>query len=158
MAVARSQIPGRRGPSISTELDETWVYLREAYHELRRRRIALLREFGLSWSEYHALQVCAHAPTRPSEIAETGGLTSAGATDVIDRLEERRLVRRTSHPKDRRAVLVELTRAGARLYEETQSAQRREARRLSGALSHPERASLVTGLLAVLRALEEFPS
>ena len=158
MAVARSQLPGRRGPSTSTELDESWVYLREAYHVLRRRRIALLRRFGLSWSEYLALQVSVQAPARPSEIAETGGLTAAGATDVIDRLEERRLVRRTSDPKDRRAVRVEPTRAGLRLYEETQLAQHQEARRLSGALSHEERASLVTGLLAVLRALEEHPS
>ena len=98
MSVVRSQVPGRRGPSTLSDPDEAWACLREAYHELRRRRIALLREFGLSWSEYLSLQVCAHAPARPSEIAGAGGLTAAGATDVIDRLEERRLERRISHP------------------------------------------------------------
>lgn len=133
-----------------------WGYLRAAYHELRRRRVRFLRQLGLSWSEYLALQVCAHAPAMPSGIAETVGLTSAGATDVIDRLEQRRLVRRVPHPKDRRAVLVELTRSGERLYQKTQTAQKKVARTLSGALTRQEREALSTGLLAVLRALGEY--
>ncbi len=110
-----------------------------------------LRELGLSWSEYQVLQASARVPARPSEIAESVGLTPAGVTDVLDRLEQRHLVRRASHPKDRRAVLIEMTRAGERLYGETQSAQQVEARELGGALTPEERESLLTGLVALLR-------
>ena len=159
MSVARSPTLERKGVlRSSSELDETWHYLREAYQELRRRRIELLRGLGLSWSEYAALQLCARAPAMPSDIADSVGVTSAGATDIIDRLEERRLVRRLSHPKDRRAVLVELTRSGERLYAETQSVLHRVAQELSKALTDRERDSLVTGLLAILRALRVRPA
>ena len=159
MSLPRSPPLGRKGatPS-SSELDETWHYLREAYQELRRRRIELLRQLDLSWSEYVALQLCARAPAKPSEIADSVGVTSAGATDIIDRLEQRRLVRRLSHPKDRRAVLVELTRSGERLYAATQSLQHRVAQDLSEALTDRERESLITGLLAILRALHVRPA
>ena len=152
MSLAKAHAFGRRGiASISPGQDETWAYLRTAYHELRRRRMQFLRELGLSWSEYHVVQACAGAPAKPSEIAESVGLTPAGVTDVLDRLEQRRLVRRASHPKDRRAVLVELTRAGERLYGETRSALQTEARELSGALTPEEREALITGLGALLR-------
>lgn len=159
MSATRGQLPGRKGSSlVPTELDETWVYLREAYHELRRRRMEFLRGLGLSWSEYQVIQACARAARKPSEIAETVGLTPAGVTDVLDRLETRRLLRRTSHPKDRRAVLVELTRAGDRLYVGAQSAQRTEARELSAALTLEERESLIIGLRALLRLVQSRPS
>lgn len=155
MSVARSSEWGRKGaPPSHAELDETWRYLREAYHALRRHRIELLRQVDLSWSEYVAMQLCVRAPAQPSEIAEAVGVTSAGATDIIDRLEARRLVRRLSHPKDRRAILVELTRAGERLYAETLSSQQKMAQEVSGALTERERESLVTGLTAILRAIE----
>ena len=40
-------------------------------------------------------------------------LVSSGTmTNRIDRLEERGLVRRTDHPEDRRAILVQLTERG----------------------------------------------
>ena len=95
-------------------LDEPWASLRDAYLALRGRRSELLRGFDLSLSEYVSLRLCVQAPAMASAIADKVGVTSAGATDIIDRLEERGLARRLSHPKDRRAVLVTLTPAGRR--------------------------------------------
>lgn len=56
-------------------------------------------------------------PLRPSQIMEHQGLTSGGATKLIDRLEEAGLVerRRDVLPDDERAVLVVLTREGREL-------------------------------------------
>ena len=155
MSVARSSGVGRREvASPALELDETWLYLKQAYQELRRRRTVLLRELDLSWSEYIELQICAGTPASPSEIADAAGVTSAGATDIIDRLEGRRWVRRQTHPKDRRSVLVGLTRAGERGFRESQTLQRATARQISGALSASERESLGVGLRALLRAIQ----
>ena len=41
-------------------------------------------------------------------------LTSASITAAVDRLESRKLLRRTSDPKDDRSRIVELTESGRR--------------------------------------------
>jgi DNA-binding MarR family transcriptional regulator len=143
----------RRSRTVAWSPDEPWAFLREAYHVLRRQRAALLQDFGLSLSEYSALQVCARAPAMPSEIAERAGVTSAGATDIIDRLEKRQLVKRLSHPRDRRAVLVALTSTGRRLHVAAQSAQRDVLREVGRSMTEAERKALVRGLAAFVRSL-----
>lgn len=60
--------------------------------------ITLLREEG------HRL--------KPSILAERAGVTRATVTGLLDGLEARGVVRRTSHPGDRRSLLVELTPEG----------------------------------------------
>jgi DNA-binding MarR family transcriptional regulator len=57
-------------------------------------------------------------PLSAGEIARRSGLASASVTNLIDRLEAKRFVRRVADPTDRRRVLVEaipdrLTGAGA---------------------------------------------
>jgi DNA-binding MarR family transcriptional regulator len=50
-----------------------------------------------------------------SELADTLGIDRPNATVLVDDLEARGLVRRTPHPTDRRAKLVEATRKGKAL-------------------------------------------
>jgi DNA-binding MarR family transcriptional regulator len=50
----------------------------------------------------------------PSDLSETLGITTASVTALIDRLARVGYVRRQSHPRDRRSVLVTLTEAGTR--------------------------------------------
>lgn len=47
-----------------------------------------------------------------SRIAEKYMLTKAGLTSIIDRLEEKELVRRVRSESDRRVIYVELTEKG----------------------------------------------
>jgi DNA-binding MarR family transcriptional regulator len=49
----------------------------------------------------------------PSELAGLLDITTASATELIDRLEALGFVRRRPHPRDRRRLLVELTDTGA---------------------------------------------
>jgi DNA-binding MarR family transcriptional regulator len=123
-----------------------------------KQRAGILRQLGLSLSEYAALRLCAEAPSMLSTIADVAGVTSAGATDIVDRLEARRLVRRVSDPSDRRAVRVSLTPAGRRLFREAQSAQRTMFRELSRSLSPSDREALVTGLSSLIRSLSSHES
>lgn len=51
----------------------------------------------------------------PSRLAAALGTDTAGMTRLLDRLEDKGLVRRTRHPSDRRSVHVELTDTGATL-------------------------------------------
>jgi DNA-binding MarR family transcriptional regulator len=45
-------------------------------------------------------------PVTPGRLAESTGLTTGGATVMLDRLERAGYVKREPHPKDRRSLLV----------------------------------------------------
>lgn len=153
VAIASRPRDHGRASTAPWEPDAPWTLLREAYHLLMKQRVEILRRFRLSPSEYAAVRLCAEAPAMLSAIADEAGVTSAGATDVVDRLEARRLVRRLPDPKDRRAVLVALTPSGKRLYRDAQSTQRVVFREISRTLSLSEREALVTGVTALIRSL-----
>jgi DNA-binding MarR family transcriptional regulator len=63
--------------------------------------------YGLSASERLCLSFLWPDPQTASAIARHVGLTPAGATALIDRLEKRGFVRRKADLNDRRKVLVE---------------------------------------------------
>lgn len=103
-------------------------------HRLRRRWGARLAPHGLSPHYFRALAAISHATTdddavhglKLREIADRLRIAPRSATEVIDGLEDRDLVQRVPHPRDRRATLVVLTEAGRELY-----AQLREERQRS---------------------------
>lgn len=139
-------------------LEEPWHSLRSAYHSLRQRWAAALAGFDLSVSEYVVLDLCTRGPAKASEVARAIGVTPAGATDVIDRLERRHLVRRVADPDDRRAVRVLLTPLGGRSYRETKTAVRTMLHALGEAMTDTERRALTVGLTALVRALPRGPA
>ncbi|MGA8303103.1 MAG: MarR family transcriptional regulator [Thermoplasmata archaeon] len=131
--------------------DEVAEMFRDAFIAFKRRQGTVLHEAGLSYSEWTGLHLCAQNGAHAREMAESIGLTPAGVTDIIDRLEDRGLVRRTRDPKDRRAIRIELTNAGRRRHRET----RRRVLQMWGAtverLAPSEYAALATGLRALAR-------
>jgi MarR family transcriptional regulator, 2-MHQ and catechol-resistance regulon repressor len=117
-----------------------------------------LAESGLAMTEFAVLEVLYHkGPLRLGEIRDRILVTAASTTYVVNKLEERGLMRRKSCPADSRAVLGELTAKGRSLIEEVfpvhvellqQAAagltvsEKREASRLLRALSrHARRAT-----------------
>ena len=54
----------------------------------------------------------------PSHICEANLLSSGGLTKVLISLEERKLIKRVTHPEDKRSRLVKLTAAGKKLIEQ----------------------------------------
>ncbi len=81
-------------------------------------------------------------PVRLGFLAERLRIVPRSATDVVDSLEEAGWVRRTPDPNDRRAVLLELTDAGATLAADVAKAQRRESSDVFDDLDESERATL----------------
>jgi DNA-binding MarR family transcriptional regulator len=78
----------------------------------RDRKIAVSEALGLSWTRVLALRRLAVEPHTLRALAERLAVDPPYITLMVDDLEERGLVRRMCHPKDRRAKLVELTAAG----------------------------------------------
>ncbi|MFY9716347.1 MAG: MarR family transcriptional regulator [Thermoplasmata archaeon] len=133
--------------------ESPWRTFREAYFLLRQQWTEELARFDLTYSEYVVLDRLARAPAKASEVGQAIGITAAGATDLIDRLTARRLVRRLADPDDRRVVRVDLTPGGRRLHGGACSSKHALIRYLEGAMTPAERRSLATGLAALTRAL-----
>ena len=71
-----------------------------------------IRSMGLSVRQCVALETIHHGATSPGDIARLWQVTPGGLTGIIDRMEERGLVRREPDPSDRRRARLVLTPEG----------------------------------------------
>jgi DNA-binding MarR family transcriptional regulator len=76
------------------------------------RKVAVSEALGLSWVRVLALRRLAVEPHTMRVLAERLAADPPYVTLIVDDLEKRGLVRRTPHPQDRRAKLVQLTARG----------------------------------------------
>ena len=79
-----------------------------------------LRPHGLTFARYEALVLLTFARTGRLPMRVMGErlqLHPTSVTNIVDRLQADDLVRRTPHPTDRRATLVEITASGTALLE-----------------------------------------
>jgi DNA-binding MarR family transcriptional regulator len=90
----------------------------------------------------------------PSELSRAALLSSAGMTAQLDQLEERRLVRRSADPEDRRAIYVTLTRPGEKLVDKAIEIYIAGHERMLTGLASNERQALDVLLRKLLIALE----
>jgi DNA-binding MarR family transcriptional regulator len=81
-----------------------------------------------------------------SRLAEAVGVDRATLAEVVARLEERGLLRRTSHRSDRRLKLVRLTPQGKRLLERLAGATSRAHARVLAPLGAEEQAKFLETL------------
>jgi MarR family transcriptional regulator, organic hydroperoxide resistance regulator len=89
--------------------------LEAAVHRVLDHLAAELSDLGLRQAEVNVLQQLAPgSPRSVGELAAATGQRSSTLTGVLDRLEERRLVRRRVNPADRRSFTIALTAGGER--------------------------------------------
>jgi DNA-binding MarR family transcriptional regulator len=118
--------------------------LRQLFNEVIRFEIeiwngvdARLRsEFNLPLTHFEPMSVIdRHGSCRVYEIATELGITTGGASKLIDRIEADGFCRRRPNPEDRRSSLLELTPAGKRLLRAAGAAFDDELERRLGGLS-----------------------
>jgi MarR family 2-MHQ and catechol resistance regulon transcriptional repressor len=94
------------------------MILSRAAHAVEKNARGSVSRLGLGISDFAVLEILLHKGPQPVNlIGKKVLLTSGSITTAIDRLESRKLVHRTPHPKDQRARLVHLTEKGKRLIE-----------------------------------------
>ncbi len=121
-------------------------------HAIRREHNARLASLDASVPRGRLLKAMNElGQPRMSELAENLGLTARTITTSVDALEREGLLRRSAHPTDRRATLVELTPKGRAHVDEWQSFQRRLAEEAMSPLSKQDRRDLMR-LLEIVRA------
>lgn len=92
---------------------KTWRSLQKAHSSLVGDLDESLRGHGLTVNEFDVLvNLSPTQARRHLDLTSRVQLTRTALTRMIDRLIDRGLLERTSHPTDRRGVLVRLTPAG----------------------------------------------
>jgi DNA-binding MarR family transcriptional regulator len=101
--------------------------------QLRERSAETLAPWDITPGHLRALRMLArHGTMRLSELSERLEIAPRTATEVVDALESRDLVRRLADLGDRRATLVEVTEHGAGILAEIRAARGTEAGRVFG--------------------------
>src|SRR3979490_1283175 len=95
-----------------------WLVLWKAAHAIEQNAIRSVSALGLGLSDFAVLEVLLHKGPQPVNIiGRKVLLTSGSITAAVDRLESRKLLRRTADSKDRRSRIVQLTKTGRHLIE-----------------------------------------
>lgn len=83
-------------------------------HAIGRHLDSALGDLGVSQGEAHVLFALAAGPAPVARLAEVVGVKRSTLTNILDRLESKRLARREINPADRRSFVVRPTPAGRR--------------------------------------------
>ncbi len=146
-------------PAIDLDIEGAVQRIQWIYKLINRQMEETLGEYKLSHGEWTLLRHLAMEgpPHRssPGRLAKREGLSSGAMTNRLDQLEKAGLVRRLPDREDRRALHVELTDKGHKLWADSISAQASKEARLAAALDDRELAQLNKLLRKVLAGLEE---
>jgi MarR family 2-MHQ and catechol resistance regulon transcriptional repressor len=131
----------KRGGEAATRV---WIVLWKAAHAIEQNAVQSVSGLGLGLSEFAVLEVLLHKGPQPvNVIGKKVLLTSSSITAAIDRLESKKLVRRTADTGDLRARIVQLTQAGRRSIERAFEQHAMDMEETMAVLSSSERRELV---------------
>lgn len=126
---------------------------------IHRQMEETLADYELTHGEWGILrQLAMEGPphrSSPGKLAQRDGLSSGAMTNRLDQLEKAGLVKRLPDLEDRRALHVELTDKGHKLWADSLSAQANKEAKLAASLDERELAQLNKLLRKVLTGLEE---
>ena len=138
---------------------ELGMSLRKAYLSFHRRANSWMLEHGVTADQFVLLTVVAREPgiTQISIVERTSSDPNTVAA-VLRRLEQRRLIRRQAHGRDRRVRCVFLTAEGRRVQERTAADAEPILTALSDCMAHCDRAQIERFLECVHRAFSVPPA
>jgi DNA-binding MarR family transcriptional regulator len=94
---------------------EAWSLMHWMMVTNKQRLVAIAQEFELAPQQMIAMRILGGGPRKMSELAQALFCDNSNVTGIVDRLEERGLVRREAAEGDRRVKLLVLTDEGERL-------------------------------------------
>ena len=97
----------------------TWVKLARAYSSFDKKSSESIKEFGLTQPQFAVVEVIGHlGPLKIGELCEKMLVTGGNMTLVLDNIEKLGYIERVPSREDRRAINIQLTPAGQKLFEE----------------------------------------
>jgi DNA-binding MarR family transcriptional regulator len=114
-----------------------------------------LHESGVTPARVRLLAVLADGPPATMTVLSNElHVSPRNITTLVDALELEKLVRRTSHPTDRRATIVELTDRGAELCQSIWGQHLDGAGKVFSAISADEQVALLSTITHLNNALQ----
>ena len=96
-----------------SEKDKFEAYFREVQPKFSRFYFHILSQAGLTLPQYALLNQLALAGTMSmTEAGERLHISKPAVTNLVDRLEKNKFLKRLAHPKDRRVYLLEIQPEG----------------------------------------------
>lgn len=103
----------------SHRVEEILSALRRVMRAVDLHSRSLVQSHGLTGPQALILKAVAGEPLPAGVVAERVSLSQATVTDILNRLEQRGLIKRVRSEVDRRRVIVEMTAAGRTLVEQS---------------------------------------
>jgi DNA-binding MarR family transcriptional regulator len=94
---------------------EAWSLMHWLMVTNKQRMFVIAQEFELAPQQMIALRMLGAGPRKMSDLAQALFCDNSNVTGIVDRLEERGLVRREAAEGDRRVKLLVLTKEGERM-------------------------------------------
>jgi DNA-binding MarR family transcriptional regulator len=107
----------RHHPAVGTPFES----LTASFRVLRRLVAEELEEERVAVTDYWALTGIEEGETSPTALGRALAVSPAGITQLLDRLEDRGLIRRSRNPGDRRATVLSLSPEGRHLQRRAQA-------------------------------------
>lgn len=97
----------------------TWVKLARAYSSFDKKSIESIKAFGLTQPQFAVIEVIGHlGPLKVGEICTKMLVTGGNMTLVLDNIEKLGYIERVPSREDRRAIHIQLTPAGQKLFDD----------------------------------------
>jgi DNA-binding MarR family transcriptional regulator len=110
-------------------------------------------ELDLTYAQGQVLfHVAAHPGCRMGDVGKAFAVTLPAVTHLVDRLEQKGFVTRADDPADRRAYVLDVTRAGGALVDELNAMRLRSLEAVLARMSAGDRTRVVRGLEALVDA------
>lgn len=96
------------------ELSKTII---EFYEKLATWEEDIVKDSGLTTAQSHTIEIVGNeGAIKMKRLADKLGVTTGTLTMSVDRLEQKKLLRRVPHKSDRRSYLIELTGKGEEVF------------------------------------------
>lgn len=134
--------------------DQVIIALRRVIRAVDMHSRTLVESHGLTGPQALILKALQHGHLSAGALASRVSLSQGTTTDILNRLEQRGLIRRTRDTTDRRRVLVEVTDTGQTLMESSPPLlQERFAQRLNE-LQEWEQTQLLSSLQRIAAMMD----
>ncbi|WP_053361993.1 MarR family transcriptional regulator [Bacillus sp. FJAT-27251] len=121
-----------------------FIVLSRAFRAINEEVNKVIQQRGLNPTEFAVMELLYHKGDQP--LQQIGGkilLASGSITYVVDKLEQKGLLRRVGCPRDRRVTYAQITEDGKKLIEEMFPEHSERIHELMGALDSEEKQQVI---------------
>lgn len=136
-----------RSPALQREAEQILATIRGLWRDLLRNPYADAEQYGMTGPQVTVMaSLVSRGPITLTELSRALGMSHSTASGIVDRLQSRGLVRRTTDAADRRRTSIEVTEAVRRYVRELEEGPSGRLVKLLATATPSQRAAIKKGL------------